>query len=113
MARAKREEGASRRRKPATSVESREQELAAKAYDLAEEQIDGGTASSQVVTHFLKVGSRREQLEQLRMTHEIELMEVKKEAMERESHVEELFTAAINAMKSYTGTQSSEPVDED
>jgi hypothetical protein len=112
MARRKEDEGASKRRKPATSIESREQELASKAYDLAEEQIEGGTASSQVVTHFLKVGSRREQLEQQRMHHEIELMEVKKMALERESHVEELFTEAIKAMKSYTGSQMAEP-DED
>ncbi len=105
MARRKPEEGGGRSRKPATSIEGREQELAAKAYDLAEEQIEGGTASSQVITHFLKMGSRREQLEQQKMHHEIELMEVRKEALERETHVEELFTAAIDAMRSYSGSQ--------
>lgn len=111
MARAKREEGGRSRSRPATSPEGREQQIAAMAYDLAEEQIAGGTASSQVVTHFLKMGSRREQLERQRMEHEIELMEVKKEALARESHVEELFTEAIKAMKSYTGSaQSEEPL---
>jgi hypothetical protein len=109
VARRKSEEGARKRRRPATSIEAREQELAAKAYDLAEEQIEGGTASSQVVTHFLKVGSRREQLEQQRIGHDIELMQVKKDALERESHVEELFTAAIDAMKSYTGSHDQPP----
>jgi len=113
MARRKSEEGARRRRKPATSIESREQEVAAKAYDLAEEQIEEGSASSQVITHFLKMGSRREQLEQLRIRHEVELMEVKKEAMERQGHVEELFNAAIDAMRSYSGTQVPEQLDED
>ena len=88
-------------------------ELAAKAYDLAEEQIEGGTASSQVITHFLKVGSRREQLDLMRTEHEIELMEVKKAALERETHVEELFTAAIAAMKSYSGSQTQVEPDED
>lgn len=84
------------------------------AYDVAEEQMRNGTASSQVLTHFLKMGSTRERLEQMRMEHEIELMEVKKESIANQARVEELFTAAIDAMRSYTGTQSPmEDPDED
>ncbi len=93
----------SRRRAPARTPEAREDQLANLAYDLAEEQITNGTASSQVITHFLKAGSRRERMEQMRMEHEIELMEVKREQLKGQQRVEELFVEAINAMRSYQG----------
>lgn len=110
MARQRVEEDGGRRRRPARTPEARELELASAAYDLAEEQIRGGTASSQVITHFLKMGSTREQLEQQRIQHEVELMEVKKDALARADRVEELMVHAIDAMRSYTGF--SDPADE-
>lgn len=79
-------------------------ELSSYAYDLAEEQIKAGTASSQVVTHFLKVGSTRERLEQQRIAHENELLQVKREAIESQKRVEELYMQALDAMRSYAGT---------
>jgi len=103
MARRKAAEGERRRRRPATSPEARENELISYAADLAEEQILGGTASSQVITHFLKLGSSRERLEQERLKHENELLEVKKEAMESQKRVEELYMQALDAMRSYSG----------
>lgn len=114
MARRKPSEDERRRRKPATSPEAREQQIASMAYDLAEEQILGGNASSQVITHFLKMGSTREQLEQQRLEHENELMVVKKEAMAGQARIEELYGAAIDAMRSYTGTHPDpEATDDD
>src|SRR4051794_27977531 len=94
------------RHRPATSPEGREHELASAAYDLAEEQIKSGTASSQVITHFLKVGSTRERIEQERMRHEVELMEVKKEQLEGQKKVEELYVNALEAMRGYSGLNS-------
>lgn len=91
------------RRRPATSPEQREIQLANAAYDLAEEQIRSGTASSQVITHFLKMGSTRERLEQQRMEHEIELMEARREQLEGQKRMEELYTSALDAMRSYSG----------
>src|SRR3954464_15271814 len=91
------------RKSPARTPEAREDELAALAYDLAESQIQSGTASSQVITHFLKAGSRRERMEQMRMEHEIELMEVKKQQLEGQKRVEELYVSALEAMRSYSG----------
>jgi hypothetical protein len=91
------------RRKPATTPEARENELVSAAHDLAEKQIRGGTASSQVITHFLKLGSTRERLEQQRLEHENELTRVKIEAIESQKRVEELYTEALAAMRSYSG----------
>ena len=90
-------------RKPATTPESRENELVSQAIDLAEEQIRQGTASSQVITHFLKLGSTREQLEQQRLEHENELTRVKIEAIESQKRVEELYMEALSAMRTYAG----------
>ncbi|MFL5667196.1 MAG: hypothetical protein ACJ8BW_38490, partial [Ktedonobacteraceae bacterium] len=96
---------------PATSAEARELEIASQAYDLAEEQIDSGTASSQVITHFLKMGSTRERLEQQRISHENELLQVKREAIEGQKRVEELYMAALDAMRSYAGHAPTEDPD--
>lgn len=97
-----------RRRSPARTPEAREMELSSTAYDLAERQLLAGTASSQVITHFLKAGSMRERLEQERMRHEIELMEVKRENLEAQTRVEELYVNAIEAMRSYVGASSED-----
>jgi hypothetical protein len=91
------------RRKPATSPEGRENQLVSDAIDLAEKQIRSGTASSQVITHFLKLGSTRERLEQQRLEHENELTRVKIEALEGQKRVEELYLEALSAMRSYAG----------
>jgi DNA-binding ferritin-like protein len=96
------------RRPPARTPDERENQLILAAHDLAERQIRAGTASSQVVTHFLKLGSSRERLEQERIKHENELLEVKKEALESAQRVEELYTEALNAMRAYAG---QEPLD--
>jgi len=108
MARAKHPEGKRRTRQPATSPEGRELEIAASAYDLAEEQIIQGTASSQVITHFLKMGSSREQLERQRIAHENELLRVKRDNIEAQTRIEELYVEAIGAMRSYRGTTEEE-----
>jgi hypothetical protein len=84
------------------------------AVDLAEQQIREGTASSQVITHFLKLGSTREKLEQQRLEHENELTRVKIEQVESQKRVEELYMEALQAMRNYAGDlRPSEAEDED
>ena len=90
-------------RPPATTPDGRERQLIAAAYDLAEEQIRSGTATAQVITHFLKLGSTREFLEQERLRHENELLEAKREAIASAQRVEELYKTALDAMRTYAG----------
>lgn len=112
--RRRRSEPEQTRGKPATTPEGRENEMVSAATDLAEQQIRDGVASSQVITHFLKLGSTRERLEQQRLEHENELTRVKIEAIESQKRVEELYMEALNAMRSYAGDASiPEPKDED
>lgn len=100
------------RRKPATTPEGRELQLVSLANDLAERQLRDGTASSQVITNFLKLGSTRERLEQQRLEHENELTRAKIEAMERAETTERLLNEALRAFKSYTGEPSSDEPEE-
>lgn len=93
-------------RRPATTDEHRENQLVSLAIDLAEKQLAEGTASSQVITHYLKVGSTREKLEQERLARENELLSSKVEMMASAKRVEELYAEALDAMRSYAGRQA-------
>ena len=95
-------------RPPATTPEGRENQLISLAVDLAERQLIEGTASSQVISHLLKLGSTREVLEQERLRHENELLQVKTEQIQSAARMEELYADAIGAMRAYQGTQVEE-----
>lgn len=101
-------------RRPALTEEGRENQLISSAIDLAEKQIAEGTASSQVITHFLKLGSTREKLEQDRLRRENQLLESKVEMLASAKRVEELYESALNAMRLYSGRiNDDEPLDDD
>lgn len=93
----------SRRMRPALTPEARENQLISLAVDLAEQQLREGTASSQVITHYLKLGSTRERLERERLEEENKLLRAKTENLQSMKHIEELYTDAIKAMRDYSG----------
>jgi len=99
------------RRPPATTPEARENQLIAAAVDLAEEQIRSGKASAQVITHYLKLGTTREKLEQERLRNENKLALAKVEALSSNARVEELYKEALEAMRSYAGYSESDVED--
>lgn len=102
------------KRQPAVTEEGRENQLVSLAIDLAEKQLQAGTASSQVITHYLKLGSTRERLEQERLRRENLLLDSKVEAMASRGRIEELYSEALNAMRLYSGTSDSEDqIDDD
>jgi len=90
-------------RPPATTLKGREDQLIAAATDLAEKQIREGKASSQVITHYLKLGSTREQVEQERLRGEVRLLEAKIEGMASAERMDALYAEAIKAMSRYQG----------
>lgn len=92
-----------RRRPPARSMEARENDAISLAYDLAEEQMRNGTATSQVITHFLKLGTERERLEREILAEQAKLVSAKTNAIEAEANMEETYQRAIEAMKRYSG----------
>jgi|SRR5215211_1188875 len=91
---------------PAVTPEARENQLIDAAVSLAEKQLVDGTAAAQVITHFLKLGSSRERLEQERLANENVLLRAKKEAMDSQAKIEVLYTEALNAMRSYAGNHT-------
>jgi hypothetical protein len=100
------------RRRPATTPEGRENQLIGLAIDLTERQMIDGTASSQIITHYLKLGSTRERLEQDRLAQENELLRAKIEALASAKRVEELYESALNAMRSYAGQEPMDTFDD-
>lgn len=94
-----------RRVRPALTPESREDQLVALAINLAEEQLLAGTASSQVISHFLKIGSTKERIEKEILKEQKDLIKAKTEALKSEKRVEELYAEALNAMRRYSGQQ--------
>ena len=92
-----------RRRKPAQTVEDRENELVKSAIDLAAQQLNDGTASPSVITHFLRLGSVREQLERRKLLKENDLMDVKMAAIEASERREQEYSEAIAALRRYKG----------
>lgn len=102
----RRSDSKGRSRKPATSPEARENQLVSLAIDLAEQQLNDGSASAQVISHYLKLGSTREQLEQERLRRDNDLLQAKVEAMASAKRVEELYEGALNAMREYSGQES-------
>lgn len=89
---------------PGATAEARENELIALAYDLAEQRLLNGTATSQEVVHFLKMGSIRQQQELEKLKRENELLVAKTEALHSSTANESLYREAIEAMKSYQPT---------
>jgi hypothetical protein len=89
--------------RPALTPESRENQLISLSVDLAEKQLREGTASSQVITHFLKLGSTKNQLELEKIRHENALLEARTQSLQSAKRVEELYENALNAMKDYSG----------
>lgn len=93
----------SKKIRPALTPESRENQLISLAVDLAEQQLRDGTASSQVITHYLKLGSTRERLEKEKLEEENKLLKAKTEQLQSMKRMEELYADAIKAMQNYSG----------
>ena len=110
MARNKPATGASSpRRRPATTIESRENQMVALAFDLVEKRLIEGTATSQETTHFLKLGTTNAELERDKLKGEVAVLKARVESMASASRSEELFANAIEAIRSYGGHKGENP----
>lgn len=94
-----------RQRPPATTPQARENQMIALAVDLAEKQITGGTASAQVITHYLKLGTAKESLERKKLENENALLKARVENIASTAQSSEMYTKALNAMRAYSGQE--------
>lgn len=92
---------------PARTQEGREEQLIALAINLAEQQLRNGTASSQVITHYLKLGSSRERIEKEILKKQRDLVAAKTEALQSSKNSEEAYKNAIEAMRRYSGSNQN------
>ena len=93
--------------RPALTPEARENQLIALAVDLAEKQLIEGTASSQVICHYLKLGSTREKIEKELLEKQKVMLDAKTESLQSSKRIEELYQNALDAMKNYNGNIGS------
>ena len=89
--------------RPGTTPEARENQLISLAVDLAEKQLREGTASSQVITHYLKLGSTKEKLEKEKLEEENKLLKAKTEALQAARETKAMYEEALKAMRNYAG----------
>lgn len=110
MAKAKKQTSSDtpKKMRPALTPEARENQLISLAEDLAAKQLAEGTASSQVITHYLKLGSTKERIEREILEKQKELIEAKTQNLQSAKRIEELYADAINAMKRYSGQGGSD-----
>lgn len=99
--------------RPALDPESRQKQLENLAFNLAEQQLLDGTASSQIITHFLKCATAKAELEKEKLRKENTLLEAKAEAIESQKRSEEMFKEAIAAFRGYKGEGDPDYYDED
>ena len=98
----------SKRMRPALTPEARENQMISLAVDLAEKQLMEGTASSQVITHYLKLGSTKERIEREILEKQKQLIEAKTQSLQSAQRIEELYTDALNAIRKYSGQGDSD-----
>ena len=89
--------------RPALTPEARENQMISLAVHLAEKQLQEGTASSQVITHYLKLGSMRERLEREKLAEENKLLRARTKSIEEAADMKDLYEKAIKAMQRYSG----------
>ncbi len=94
-------------RQPAKTPEEQEQRMIALSMDLAEKQLREGTASSQVITHYLKLASSKEKAEKEKLKEEIKLLQAKSKAIESAERMEKVYAEALAAMREYNGSGPS------
>lgn len=110
---AKSSSNSTRQMRPALTPEADENQMISLAMGLARQRLLDGTASSQEVTHFLKLGSSKAILERDKLREENKLLQAKTEALQLQKRTEELFAEAVKAIKRYSGNGGMDDEDED
>ena len=97
----------------AISPQARENQIISAAYDLAERRILNGTASSQEIIHFLRMGSEKEKLERTKLQEENRLLRQKTKSLEASSNIEQLLKDGLNALNHYRANDREDDIFED
>lgn len=96
-------------RSPARTPEARENQLINLAVNEAERRLNNGTASSQIITTLLKLGTIKAQLELEKLRSDVALQKAKEQEIKDKASNNDLYAQALAAFRSYKGDN----VDED
>lgn len=97
---------------PAMNDDDREKQLTGLAMNLAEKQLREGTASAQVIVHFLKLGSSKEKTDKELKKEQTELCKAKKKAYDAAETSGQAYEDALKAFSTYKTGGDSEVYDE-
>ena len=93
---------------PSLDDEELENKLIALAYKQSEQQLMEGTASSQIVTHFLKLGTRKAELELEQAKLQNRLLEEKIISEQSAAEINQMFIDVMNELKNYKSDPGEE-----
>lgn len=94
--------------KPALTPEAKENEMIALATMEAERRLRDGTASPQIIVHYLKLGSTKTELEREKLKAENKLLHAKTDYIESNARIEELYQNAMNVFGIYSGKDAQD-----
>lgn len=92
-------------RPPARTPKQIEDELISATYELARQQIADKSVSSQTMSHFLKMGSSREEAERKKLESENALLKARVDNLQSMVNSESLAAEAIAAFRAYAGAE--------
>lgn len=105
-------EGKIRKTPPKNDAEY-EKRLVSLAMEQAERKLMDGTASNQLIIHYLKLASPREKLERENLKESNKLLRAKARAIESSERLEEQLAQAMEAFTRYTGQSDDSNISED
>lgn len=97
----------SKRYRPPLTPEASENQMIALATEVAREQLINRTASSQVIVHYLKLGTVKAQQELEILKANTELAKAKTMSIQNSQDQDEMYAKAIEAMTTYKGVGGS------
>ncbi len=92
-----------RKQAPPRTIEEAEKRNIMLAMQLAEQQLENGTASAQLITHFVKLGSVKAEYDLENLKQSNILLTAKSEAIKSQQNSEKKYAEAIAAFKRYNG----------
>lgn len=93
---------------PASTPEGRENQLINLAYNLVEQRLLDGTATSAETTAIIRLGTAKARLEKEKLEQEVKLAAAKTEALETAKRSEELMEQVVKAIRSYQGADEDD-----
>ena len=97
-----------RKIRPPLTPEAEENQCIHLAMERAKEQLMDGTASSQVIVHFLKLGSSKEKIEKEILERQKELITAKTDQIHSTKQTGDLYADAARSLSIYQGHSDDE-----